>query len=145
MFRFILFLSSLIILMLYYSAYIDNFANLVKKNGVLISVLVFIGTIIYSWIKKKPKYNHDILKMLEQNPIVSPPKIKNTRSVSAIVKKIVASNQQWKCGECGVVLDYTYEVDHIVPLFKGGTNKQDNLVALCRNCHGRKTILEKID
>ncbi len=68
---------------------------------------------------------------------------KVTRKVSQIKKKIVASNQKWKCKSCGILLDYSYEVDHIVPLYKGGNNEIVNLQALCRNCHGRKTIADE--
>lgn len=64
------------------------------------------------------------------------------RNVSSLTKKMVASNQQWKCGSCKQTLDYTYEIDHHVPLFKGGSNEINNLIALCRNCHGKKTLLE---
>lgn len=31
------------------------------------------------------------------------------------------------------------EVDHIIPLSKGGTNDRDNLQALCKECHEAKT------
>ena len=64
------------------------------------------------------------------------------RNVSSLTKKMVASNQEWKCGSCNQTLDYTYEIDHHVPLFKGGSNEINNLIALCRNCHGKKTLLE---
>jgi hypothetical protein len=65
------------------------------------------------------------------------------RNVSSLTKKMVASNQQWKCGgSCNQTLDYTYEIDHHIPLFKGGSNEMSNLIALCRNCHGKKTLLE---
>lgn len=64
------------------------------------------------------------------------------RNVTSLTKKMVASNQQWKCGLCNQTLDYTYEIDHHIPLFKGGTNDISNLVALCRNCHGKKTLVE---
>jgi hypothetical protein len=65
------------------------------------------------------------------------------RNVSSLTKKMVASNQQWKCGgTCNQTLDYTYEIDHHIPLFKGGSNEISNLIALCRNCHGKKTLLE---
>jgi hypothetical protein len=64
------------------------------------------------------------------------------RNVSSLTKKMVASNQQWKCGSCSQTLDYTYEIDHHIPLFKGGSNEVSNLIALCRNCHGKKTLLE---
>jgi hypothetical protein len=66
------------------------------------------------------------------------------RNVSSLTKKMVASNQEWKCGSCNQVLDYTYEIDHHIPLFKGGSNEVSNLIALCRNCHGKKTLLENI-
>ena len=69
------------------------------------------------------------------------PKIK--RNVSESMKKMVASEQQWKCLICQKILDYTYEIDHVVPLFKGGTNEISNLQALCRSCHGKKTLTEK--
>lgn len=66
------------------------------------------------------------------------------RSVSETKKKYVASNQQWKCGHCHNQLDYTFEVDHILDLQYGGSNNIENLVALCRNCHGKKTMASKI-
>ena len=31
------------------------------------------------------------------------------------------------------------EIDHILPLFKGGTDDLDNLQALCDDCHNTKT------
>jgi len=34
------------------------------------------------------------------------------------------------------------EVDHIVPLRDGGGNELDNLQALCKSCHSRKTARE---
>jgi 5-methylcytosine-specific restriction endonuclease McrA len=67
---------------------------------------------------------------------------KEKRNVSNVVKKYVASNQQWKCSLCGNILDHTYEVDHIIPLGKGGSNNPDNLQALCVKCHKTKTIKE---
>ena len=67
------------------------------------------------------------------------------RNVSSLTKKIIASNQSWKCGICNEIMDYAYEVDHHIPLFKGGSNDVSNLIALCRNCHGKKTIVENID
>jgi hypothetical protein len=66
----------------------------------------------------------------------------NNRSVSGTKKKYVASQQDWKCGHCGNQLDYTYEVDHKIRLEHGGGNDVNNLVALCRSCHGKKTVLE---
>ena len=71
-------------------------------------------------------------------------KTKTKRSVSETKKKYVASCQNWKCKSCNNQLQAWFEVDHIVPLHKGGSNNVDNLVALCRNCHGEKTSMEYI-
>lgn len=70
--------------------------------------------------------------------------IKHKRRVSETRKKFVAANQGWKCGHCKEQLDHTYEIDHRIRLEYGGTNEVDNLVALCRNCHGKKTALENM-
>lgn len=66
------------------------------------------------------------------------------RSVSESKKKYIASNQKWRCAHCNNLLDNTYEVDHIIALYRGGTNDLTNLEALCRNCHGVKTFKEKM-
>jgi hypothetical protein len=66
------------------------------------------------------------------------------RSVSETKKKYVASNQNWKCGDCGEQLSAWFEVDHKVRLEYGGSNHIDNLVALCRECHGKKTTIENL-
>ena len=66
------------------------------------------------------------------------------RSVSETKKKFVASRQNWKCEDCGEQLSAWFEVDHKVRLEYGGSNHVDNLVALCRECHGRKTTMENL-
>lgn len=66
------------------------------------------------------------------------------RSVSETKKKYVAANQDWKCGHCQEQLDHTFEIDHKVRLEYGGGNDVQNLVALCRNCHGKKTASENM-
>lgn len=65
------------------------------------------------------------------------------RSVSETKKKWVASQQGWKCNHCSNQLPAWFEVDHKVRLEYGGSNHVDNLEALCRDCHGKKTALEK--
>ena len=66
------------------------------------------------------------------------------RSVSETKKKYVASNQNWVCGKCSKQLNHTFEIDHKMRLEYGGTNEVDNLIALCRNCHGEKTAMENM-
>ena len=66
------------------------------------------------------------------------------RSVSEVKKKVIASRQNWTCNDCRETLTAWFEVDHIQRLDRGGTNEIDNLVALCRNCHGKKTAYENM-
>ncbi len=66
------------------------------------------------------------------------------RNVSAYTKKKVAASQGWKCAICGEMLDETYEVDHTIPLFKGGSNDVSNLRALCVADHKKKSMEERL-
>lgn len=64
------------------------------------------------------------------------------RSVSETKKKYVAAQQNWTCKECKKQLPAWFEVDHNIRLDAGGSNHVSNLVALCRDCHGKKTAFE---
>lgn len=66
------------------------------------------------------------------------------RNVTGLMKKKVAASQGWKCGNCQATLDETYEVDHKLALFNGGSNDESNLVALCPHCHRKKTVQERL-
>ena len=66
------------------------------------------------------------------------------RSVSETKKKFVAASQNWHCGKCARQLPAWFEVDHKIRLEYGGSNHVDNLVALCRDCHGEKTAMENL-
>lgn len=83
-------------------------------------------------------------KRILQSGGVTPAVQKTKRSVSETKKKFVASKQNWKCGDCGEQLSAWFEVDHKVRLEYGGSNHIDNLVALCRECHGKKTTIENL-
>lgn len=48
------------------------------------------------------------------------------------------------CQTCKrVVSGHEANVDHIVPLEDGGSDRDDNLQTLCRSCHGKKTSGEQ--
>ena len=66
------------------------------------------------------------------------------RSVSETKKKWVASQQNWGCKNCKNQLNAWFEVDHVIKLEHGGSNNVENLVALCRECHGEKTAKERL-
>jgi hypothetical protein len=65
------------------------------------------------------------------------------RNVSETLKKQVAASQQWKCARCGNLLSAFFEVDHILALWRGGSNDKSNLQALDRECHALKGAEER--
>ncbi len=83
--------------------------------------------------------NQNINQNINQNRIK-----KSKRNITSNIKKYIAANQKWNCNDCGQLLDHSYEIDHKIPLYKGGNNNIHNLQALCRNCHGRKTLIDDI-
>ena len=89
-------------------------------------------------------YNHPTMKMPEDSRIANSGKKGTKRSVSETKKKFVAARQNWKCEKCKRQLPAWFEVDHVVRLEHGGSNHIDNLVALCRDCHGEKTAMENL-
>lgn len=78
------------------------------------------------------------------NRIMESGKKGTKRCVSETKKKFVASQQGWTCGHCQRQLPAWFEVDHKIRLENGGSNHVDNLVALCRDCHGKKTAMENL-
>jgi len=91
--------------------------------------------------------NHPIQspsQQYQENRIMQSGKKTTKRSVSETKKKFVASRQNWKCGDCNNQLTAWFEVDHKIRLEYGGSNHIDNLVALCRECHGKKTTIENL-
>ena len=86
-----------------------------------------------------------VLQSGQNEPGSSGGQVKATkRSVSETKKKFVAAQQGWKCGACKQQLPAWFEVDHKIRLDNGGSNHVDNLVALCRDCHGKKTAFENL-
>jgi hypothetical protein len=85
-----------------------------------------------------PNEQHQVNRVMESG------KTGTKRCVSETKKKFVAAQQSWKCGHCKIQLPGWFEVDHKIRLEHGGSNHVDNLVALCRDCHGKKTAMENL-
>lgn len=67
------------------------------------------------------------------------------RSVSEALKRRVAAANGWRCAACGRTLESTWHTDHIVALWDGGSNDEENLQPLCVEDHAAKTQLEAIE
>ncbi len=142
---------------------------LIKKNpGETKSMLSHANTLIrYMPIDKNttdlitPLFDftriRDDINSLKKNPNHTPfhqqpPQMKrmlrsgqsSNRCVSETKKTYVASQQNWTCAHCKEQLPPTFEVDHKIDLQFGGTNHVSNLAALCRNCHGKKTMMNNL-
>lgn len=59
------------------------------------------------------------------------------------IRNSVAAQQGWQCNICNDMLTSCFDIDHEVPLFKGGADAYANLQALCVPCHRNKTAAER--
>jgi 5-methylcytosine-specific restriction endonuclease McrA len=62
---------------------------------------------------------------------------------STRTRNCVAAQQGWQCNICDELLTDCYDIDHQVPLFKGGADAFSNLQALCVPCHRNKSAAER--
>lgn len=67
---------------------------------------------------------------------------RNTERIPGWAKTrlIVLRRDRYHCYVCGEAT--AVEVDHIVPIARGGSHELTNLAAVCPPCHRRKTALE---
>jgi len=102
---------------------------------------------LYWQMRESPEQFQDTLtlakELLTHNPTIGST-TKEKRNVTNAMKKIVGAKYEWKCAGCKSILDEGYQVDHIIPLFKNGTNDIDNLQPLCGTCHNKKSIRERV-
>ena len=139
------FLSILLILgFVYYDRYLKGPFEYLSQNVRNFFIIATCIYLLFSYYQSPEDFTTalDLIKniFLTSNTV----KPKSNRQVTQLLKKKVAANQAWKCGHCHSILDASFEVDHIVALFKGGSNDESNLIALCRNCHGKKTVEERL-
>lgn len=122
----------------------------IDKNSASIISPVLDFTSKQSWAGAGAGATNNPIISMQPTPPPNEQKIMNSgkkatkRSVSETKKKYVAAQQNWKCGKCGKQLPAWFEVDHKIRLEYGGSNHIDNLVALCRDCHGEKTAIENL-
>ena len=64
------------------------------------------------------------------------------KKISKDIRQQIAEKQENACGECRITLSPYFELDHIIGLQFGGTDDESNLMALCRECHGEKSVTE---
>ncbi|MGC7872103.1 DEAD/DEAH box helicase family protein [Desulfosporosinus sp. SYSU MS00001] len=60
---------------------------------------------------------------------------------ATVYQKAKTDSGQYKCSDCGKTSPHKalFQVDHIVPMSKGGLTKSENLQLLCRTCNLKKS------
>ncbi|ENL7683100.1 HNH endonuclease [Proteus mirabilis] len=89
------------------------------------------------------------LKVLK--PRIPVLKTKVVKPLDVVTRRVTGSQRQkrrllkWQenphCTACGSLLAFPdgFELDHIIPLFKGGKDTTENCQVLCIECHRKKT------
>ena len=68
------------------------------------------------------------------------------RTWTADQKRIVAAENNWRCGICNNLLNAAFEIDHVIALENGGIDDiGSNAQALCANCHALKSQKERVE
>ncbi len=57
----------------------------------------------------------------------------------------IFKDQKGKCAYCKIKLGKRYEVDHIKPVVRGGTNHRSNLQILCSSCNSHKRARDPVE
>lgn len=64
------------------------------------------------------------------------------KKVTSAVRKIVYAKDQGRCYLCGKPVDEeAFEVEHKIPVAKGGTNNLDNMYVACHECNTMKNSM----
>lgn len=70
----------------------------------------------------------------------------NRKGIGKKLRFEIFKRDSFKCQYCGKSApDVILEVDHIVPVSKGGDNDSSNLITSCRDCNRGKTNIELSD
>lgn len=110
-------------------------------------------------MREKDRQIHELMKdrwIKEQHEeSVEKPKKRSKKSSSRPnltepERRAIAKRQDWKCnnphGVCNLPGELeAFDIDHVIPRWKNGSDHPDNLQALCPGCHRFKTDHERVD
>lgn len=72
-------------------------------------------------------------------------KKRNRGKLSKDIKSMLFKSQKGLCVCCGKALGADYHLDHIFPLSKGGSNTDDNVQLLRKECNMQKKAMHPVD
>ena len=114
----------------------DQVCELTKKNEELSETASTSKEYVTKY--KRLESKHDILvkQIKKQKVIIVRPGITQPRRLE------IAASQEWKCNKCSKLLSSVFEIDHIVRWTDSYDDSNENLQALCVECHKLKTAEE---
>jgi 5-methylcytosine-specific restriction endonuclease McrA len=64
----------------------------------------------------------------------------NRKKISKVVRRTLYEINDGHCAYCGreFCKNVWREIDHIIPVSKGGSNTAENMTVCCQNCNARK-------
>lgn len=66
-----------------------------------------------------------------------------------IIYEVIWDNNSNNCFYCKNPIDknakFSYELDHKIPIIRGGTNNKDNLCIACPRCNGTKMLMTDVE
>lgn len=68
----------------------------------------------------------------------------NRKTIRESIKKEISYRQSYKCLGCEDLLPPSFQIDHIIPWSLSHDDSEENLQALCPNCHSIKTQRESL-
>ena len=140
---------------------VDSLLRFYYKEGVVISLKVKdnMNTIVKGMIEKKNRIGikYIIVKPLEKSPIkifldeivygsiipIDYLKKENKNNRIALPKQLrykILKRDRYTCQSCGArAPEVEVEVDHKIPVSRGGTDEESNLTTLCKGCNSGKS------
>jgi HNH endonuclease len=88
----------------------------------LVAVLLIVATFVflhYFWKRSEPTF------------------VRDKRYIPDDVRQVVLERDHWRCSKCGS--ENFLEIDHIIPISRGGSSRLQNLQVLCRDCNRAKS------
>lgn len=64
------------------------------------------------------------------------------RKITPFLRSKIKESQNHACNICSLPLSEYFQIDHMIALQYGGTDDEQNLQALCCECHAKKSIIE---